>query len=102
MTLVDSSVWIDYFNGQLTPATNYLDGLLGNDVPATGDLILVEVLQSFRNDADLATAQDAMSRLPSFDLLGRERMDRAAGRHRALRAAGVTPRGTVDVRPPMP
>ena len=97
MILVDSSVWIDYFNGRRTRQTDYLDGLLGNDVAATGDLILVEVLQGFRADADLAAARDAMSRLPSFDLLGRERVDRAAGRYRELRAAGVTPRKTVDV-----
>ena len=97
MILVDSSVWIDYFNGRRTPETDYLDALLGNDVAATGDLILVEVLQGFRDDAELAAARDAMSRLPSFDLLGRERVDRAAGRYRALRAVGVTPRKTVDV-----
>ena len=97
MILVDSSVWIDYFNGRRTRQTDYLDGLLGNDVAATGDLILVEVLQGFRADADLAAARDAMSRLPSFDLLGRERVDRAAGRYRELRAAGVPPRKTVDV-----
>ena len=97
MILVDSSVWIDYFNGRRMPETDYLDGLLGNDVAATGDLILVEVLQGFRDDADLAAARDAMSRLPSFDLLGRGRVDRAAGRYRELRAAGVTPRKTIDV-----
>ena len=97
MILVDSSVWIDYFNGRSTSETDYLDGLLGHDVAATGDLILVEVLQGFRDGADLAAARDAMSRLPSFDLLGRERVDRAAGRYRELRASGVTPRKTVDV-----
>ncbi len=97
MILVDSSVWIDYFNGRRTPQTDYLDGLLGNDVAATGDLILVEVLQGFRDDADLAAARNALSRLPSFDLLGRERVDRAAGRYRELRTVGVTPRKTVDV-----
>ena len=40
MILVDSSVWIDYFNGMRTPETDHLDALLGNDVAATGDLIL--------------------------------------------------------------
>jgi len=29
--LVDSSVWVDYFNGQDTPQTNLLDSLLGNE-----------------------------------------------------------------------
>lgn len=97
MILVDSSVWIDYFNGRPTPQTDYLDGLLGNDVAATGDLILVEVLQGFRDDVALAAARNAMFRLPSFDLLGRERVERAADRYRELRVAGVTPRKTMDV-----
>jgi len=29
MIIVDSSVWIDYFNGTETPETNKLDQLLG-------------------------------------------------------------------------
>ena len=97
MILVDSSVWIDYFNGIRTPETDRLDTLLGNEVAATGDLILLEVLQSFRADADLAAARRAMSKLPYFDLLGRERAHRAAGRYRELRKAGVTVRKTIDV-----
>ena len=97
MILVDSSVWIDYFNGQRTRETDHLDALLGDEVAATGDLILVEVLQGFRNDSDLAAAKRAMSKLPSFDLLGHERAHRAASRYRELRKAGVTVRKTVDV-----
>ena len=97
MILVDSGVWIDYFNGIRTPETDRLDTLLGNEVAATGDLILLEVLQGFRADADLAAARRAMSKLPYFDLLGRERAHRAASRYRELRKAGVTVRKTIDV-----
>ena len=97
MILVDSSVWIDYFNGVFTPETDHLDAALGTEVAATGDLILVEVLQGFRTDADLLRARRAMSNLPYFDLLGRERAQRAASRYRALRRSGVTVRKTIDV-----
>ena len=97
MILVDSSVWIDYFNGTRSAQTDRLDTLLGNEVVATGDLILLEVLQGFRSDTGLASARRAMATLPYFDLLGRERAHRAAGRYRALRKAGVTVRKTVDV-----
>ena len=97
MILVDSSVWIDYFNGTRTPETDRLHALLGNEVAATGDLILLEVLQGFRSDAGLAEARHAMSILPCFDLLGRMRAHRAADRYRELRRAGVTIRKTVDV-----
>ena len=97
MVLIDSSVWIDYFNGRHTRETDHLDAVLSADVAATGDLILVEVLQGFRDDSDFAVAKRALSKLPSFDLLGRERAARAASRYRELRKAGVTVRKTVDV-----
>ena len=40
MIIVDSSVWVDYFNGIETPETNKLDELLGIEAIAIGDLIL--------------------------------------------------------------
>jgi predicted nucleic acid-binding protein len=52
MILVDSSVWIDYFNGRETSQTSKLDELLGTELLAIGDLMLTEVLQGFRADAD--------------------------------------------------
>jgi hypothetical protein len=42
--VVDSSVWIDFFNGVSTPEVERLDGLLGVRPVAIGDLILVEVV----------------------------------------------------------
>ena len=97
MVLIDSGVWIDYFNGRHTRETDHLDAVLSADVAATGDLILVEVLQGFRDDPDFVVAKRALSKLPSFDLLGYERAARAASRYRELRKAGVTVRKTVDV-----
>lgn len=47
MIIVDSSVWIDYFNGRETPETNKLDRLLGVEPLAIADLILTEVLNAF-------------------------------------------------------
>lgn len=97
MILVDSSVWIDFFNGVPTPETDRLDALLGQDDVATGDLILVEVLQGIRKDSDFRAVKRALSEFPSFDLLGRERAARVAMRYRRLRRNGVTIRKTVDV-----
>ena len=97
MILIDSSVWIDFFNGIPTPETDRLDALLGQDVVATGDLILVEVLQGFRNDSDFRAAKRALSKFPSFDLLGGQRAHRVAMRYRKLRRTGVTIRKTIDV-----
>ncbi len=52
MILVDSSVWIDYLHGTITPQTGMLDRLLGQEPLAIGDLILTEVLQGFDDERD--------------------------------------------------
>jgi len=95
--LVDSSVWVDYFNGQDTPQTNLLDSLLGNEPLAIGDLILAEVLQGFRRDADFHTARELLTALTIYELLGVENAIASAEYYRLLRARGVTVRKTIDV-----
>ena len=57
MIVVDSSVWIDYFNGNVTPQTDWLDSALGNEPIVIGDLILTEVLQGFHIDKDFKAAK---------------------------------------------
>jgi predicted nucleic acid-binding protein len=95
--LVDSSVWIDYFNGTASPAAERLDSLLGVEPLAVGDLILTEVLQGFRNDADYRLARQLMTSLAVFDLLGQKNALKSAENHRALRKRGITIRKTVDL-----
>ena len=97
MTIVDSSVWVDYFNGQDTPETSRLDELLGVEPLAIGDLILTEVLQGFRTEAHVRKAQELMLSLTVFEMLGRERALQSAEHYRALRRRGITIRKTVDV-----
>lgn len=96
MTLVDSSVWIDYFRGTTTPQTEKLDSLLGNEPIATGDLILTEVLQGFVSDRDFNQARKLMTSLVVVELAGQIMAIQAAKNFRVLRALGVTVRKTVD------
>lgn len=96
MVLVDSSVWVDYFNGQPTRETDLLDGLLGAEPVAVGDLILAEVLQGFRRNRDFQVARDLLAALPIFEMLDRKRAVRVAENYRALRRRGVTVRKTTD------
>ncbi|MGZ0079733.1 type II toxin-antitoxin system VapC family toxin [Methylomonas sp. YC3] len=96
MILVDSSVWIDYFNGTETIATQKLDGLLGVKPVCTGDLILVEVLQGFHNDQDYQTAKAMLCALPMHTMLGREISLKSAENFRSLRKQGITIRKTID------
>lgn len=97
MILVDSSVWIDYFNGVPSAATDKLDALLGVEPLAVGDVILLEVLQGFRRDEDHATARRLMGSLIVVDLLGEANALRGAGFYRELRRQGITVRKTLDV-----
>jgi predicted nucleic acid-binding protein len=96
MILVDSSVWIGYFRGTLTPKTEKLDELLGREPLAIGDLILAEVLQGFVHDRAF---DEARRMLASFDLVelgGEEVAIQAARNFRTLRKLGVTARKTID------
>lgn len=97
MIVVDSSVWIDYFNGVDSKTTQRLDALLGVEPLAVGDLILTEVLQGFRNDSHYRTAKELMTSLTVFELLGQRLAVKSAENYRALRARGITVRRTVDV-----
>ncbi len=96
MTLVDSSVWIDYFRGDDTPQTAKLDSLLGSELLAIGDLILVEVLQGFVSDRDFNQARRLLNSLLIVDLAGKAIALKAAENYRALRARGISVRKTID------
>jgi hypothetical protein len=96
LILVDSSVWIDYFNGETTAATERLDRLLGSEPLAIGDSILTEVLQGFAGERDFRAAEQLLTSLRIVELGGREIAIQAAKNFRALRKAGVTVRKTID------
>lgn len=97
MILVDSRVWIDYFNGQINSYTNKLDELLGVEPIAIGDLILLEVLQGFRSDTDYQTAKNLFDSLDRFNMLGTELAIKGADNYRQLRKKGITIRKTADI-----
>lgn len=96
MILVDSRVWVDYFNGVRSRETDFLDATLGVEPVAIGDLILAEVLQGFRSDADYQIAKSVLLGLTVFELVGQDLAVRAADNYRTLRRRGVTVRKTVD------
>jgi predicted nucleic acid-binding protein len=97
MTVVDSSVWIDYFNGNKTPQTDWLDSALGNTPVIMGDLILTEVLQGFQDNKQFKVAKDLLVGMLFMPMVGRVIALKSAENYRALRKRGVTPRKTIDV-----
>ena len=97
MILIDSSVWIDYFNGIQTPQTDWLDSSLGNSPIIIGDLILTEVLQGFQSDKDFKTAKDLLLGIPYMAMGGQSLSLQSAINYRYLRKKGVTVRKTIDI-----
>ncbi len=97
MILVDTSVWIDYFNGVSTWQTEILDDLLTEETVLMGDIILAEILQGFDKDSDFRLAKEALDPLECMTFGGKELAIKTAANFRFLRSKGVTIRKTVDM-----
>ena len=96
MWIVDSSVWIDYFGGKMTPQTDLLQTALGWQAIALGDIILCEVLQGYRRQDDFYAARQALLLFPVYTVGGTEIALKSAENYRALRHQGITVRKTID------
>jgi predicted nucleic acid-binding protein len=97
MILVDSSVWIDFFNGTKNAETDKLNEILGLEEVVIGDLILAEVLQGFRSDTDYKAAKNVLTSLTVHDLLGKDLAIKSANNFRKLRKKGIAIRKTAGV-----
>lgn len=96
MTIVDSTVWVDYFRGRRTAQTDWLDRHAATDPIGLTDLILCEVLQGVRDERLLPKLQRDLSAFQVFDTGGTRLALAAAANCRALRRRGRTARGTID------
>lgn len=96
MILVDSSVWIDFFRGTVTPQADVLDRFLGEELVAIGDLMMTEVLQGFASERDFNKARRLLGALDLVEIGGRDVMIEAARYFRDLRARGITIRKIID------
>jgi len=97
MIVADTSAWIDYVRGVQAPHTDVLDYELLHSRVATGDIIIVEFLQGFRNERDLIMARQLMDSLEYYDFVGKEIALKAAENFRKLRKNGITLRKTIDI-----
>jgi len=97
--VVDSSVWIDFFNGFDAPSADLLAHLLdhGEVRIVVPDLVLFEVLRGFRLERDLRTARQLMQGLAVESSIDPELAVAAAEHYRQLRGRGLTVRSAIDV-----
>lgn len=96
MVIVDTTVWIDFFSGRTLPHATALEDLLVNreDICTCG-IIVTEVLQGIRKDADFIRTRDLFSNLV-FLPMRYSTFLRSAEIYRALRHNGITVRKPVD------
>jgi len=96
MLIVDSTVWVDYFNGIGNPQTDYLDQIVDKTPILIGDLILAEVLQGFRDDTDFEKARRAFGKYMQAEMVNPALALQSARNYRLLRRKGITVRKTID------
>ena len=97
MTLVDSSLSVDFLRGKSTAQTGLLEGLLDSKELAICDLTFTEVWQGCKVDKEFNEVRRLLGRLDLVALSGEDVVVEAAKNYRKLRSLGVTVRGTIDV-----
>lgn len=97
MTIVDSSVWIDFLKGETNPETQWLDFEVDRGRIGLTSTILAEVLQGIRDSREAATVQAELLRFEIIETIDAALAVEAAANYRLLRNHGKTIRTTVDL-----
>ena len=96
MTIVDTTVWIDYLRGSANPETEYLDRRLAQERFALTDIILSEVLQGIDDEKSFAAVHRQLLKFELFETGGELLAVESARNFRSLRRRGLTVRRTID------
>lgn len=99
MITADSSIWIDYFRGEVNRHTETLDAVLNDGIQELVllDVVLMEVLRGFRFPQEVRLAKQALAALPVVTAGGEANALLAADIYRALRQKGLTVRSPIDL-----
>lgn len=97
MILVDSTVWISFFNAE----QNFQSEVLKTSIASDEDVclsvhILMEILQGFRADKEFRQVYDYLRLFPMVDLEGMPSYVAAAQIYRHCRKKGITIRRGMD------
>jgi predicted nucleic acid-binding protein len=97
VTVVDSSVWIDFLNGRTVPHVERLRAILGVDEILVGDLMLCEVLQGLESERAARDVEALLRRFEIVPMVGEVNAVAAAHNYRSLRRRGITIGKTIDI-----
>ena len=96
MVIVDSSVWIDALSGTVNRHSQWLNEAMGKEAIGLTSVILCEVLQGIRTDAQFEQSCRSLLELPVFETFAADISVLAARNFRFLRGRGITIRKPVD------
>ena len=97
MILVDTSVWIDHFNGYGSVEADFLTLCIAEARPIVlAGLVLTETLLGVRDGAQAARVARALLAFELTPEPTRSDYEQAAAIYRACRARGTTPRSSID------
>jgi predicted nucleic acid-binding protein len=95
--LVDTSVWIDFFNGHDSAEAAQLRSYVADGKPLTiPGLVLTEILLGVRTEAEAARIVRVLSAFDPSPELDSTDYEKAAALYRLCRSRGVTIRSTID------
>jgi len=97
MIVVDTTVWIDFFRAKDTDQTMKLRRLIGRELILISDIVLVEILQGVRDDAQAARVERALRAHRVEPMLSTVLAPKVASNYRLLRAKGINVRKTIDM-----
>jgi len=97
LIVVDSSVWIDFLNGENVPHARRLEALLGTSAIILGDLMLCEILQGLESERRALEVEARLRPFPAVSMAGQAIAIAAARNFRYLRSKGITVRKTIDM-----
>ena len=95
--IVDTSVWVDFFNGTQNRHTDFLEEAIEYDKPIfLHSIILMEILQGFRSDK---IHEEVKNILLAYSFTNEDSIPDAigaSGLYRSLRKKGITIRKSLD------
>jgi predicted nucleic acid-binding protein len=95
--LVDTSVWVDFFNRHTSVEAETLANLIREDADlVTCGLIVAEVLQGLRQVKSLPTIESHFREMEWLSPIEPDTYIEAADLFRRLRGRGITVRSTID------
>lgn len=99
MTLMDTSVLINFFRGRETAGTVSFERMLAEGSPfCINEFIYQELLQGAKDEREFATLKSYLGAVPLYSLkLGVQSFENAARLNFRCRRNGVTIRSTVDL-----